>query len=103
MGNTLPISTPPKPSSTRAVIFMEPQCIRSYLREPWRRPAGELQIIGSTDELPCALDGVVPLDVYKDMLSSVADRIANFRGMLSLHNQPHRTDEHQLIVGILCI
>ncbi|KAL7542841.1 hypothetical protein ACHAXR_012150 [Thalassiosira sp. AJA248-18] len=80
MGNTLPITSPPKPSSTRHVIFMEPQCVRSYLREPWRRPVGELRMLESTNDLPPALDGVVPLDDYRDMMSSVADHVANFRG-----------------------
>lgn len=80
MGNTLPISSPPKPSPTRAVVFLEPQCIRSYLREPWRRPVGLLRVIGSTDELPTAFDGVVPLDIYRDILSLVADRAADYRG-----------------------
>ena len=84
MGNTLPISNLPKPSSTRAVIFMQPQCIRGYIKEPWRHPAGELQIVSPVDTLPCALDAV-PLDVYQEMMSSVADRIANFRGRFLSH------------------
>ena len=79
MGNSLPISSPPKPSPSRAVIFMEPQCVRSYFREPWRRPVGKLQIIGSTDEVPPALDGVVPEDEYREMMSSVADQAASYR------------------------
>lgn len=37
-------------------------------------------MIGSTDELPPALDGVVPLDDYREILSSVADRAADYRG-----------------------
>lgn len=82
MGNSLPISSPPKPSPSRAVIFMEPQCVRSYFREPWRRPVGKLQIIGSTDEVPPALDGVVPVDEYREMMISVADQAASYRGGL---------------------
>ena len=81
MGNTLPISSPPKPSASRAVIFMEPQCLRSYLREPWRRPVGLLQVVGTADELPPALDGVVELDVYQEMVKSVAAKAGNYRGM----------------------
>ena len=81
MGNTLPITAPPKPSDRRAVIFMEAQGIRSYLKEPWRvKPIGKLQIVGSTDVLPQALDGVVPLDEYIEMMSSVGERAANYRG-----------------------
>ena len=81
MGNTLPITAPPKPSDRRAVIFMEAQGIKSYLKEPWRvKPIGKLQIVGSTDVLPQALDGVVPLDEYIEMMSSVGERAANYRG-----------------------
>lgn len=61
---------------------MEPQCLRSHLKEPWRRPIGKLQIIGSTDELPPALDGVVELDAYRDMIGSVAEKAAKYRGGL---------------------
>lgn len=80
MGNTLPVTAPPKPSPTRAAIFMEPQSVRSYLREPWRRPVGELQIIDSSDGLPPAFDGVVPPIEYAAMMNSVADRAAIYRG-----------------------
>eukprot|EP00581_Thalassiosira_minuscula_P007479 CAMPEP_0183710540 /NCGR_PEP_ID=MMETSP0737-20130205/6250_1 /TAXON_ID=385413 /ORGANISM="Thalassiosira miniscula, Strain CCMP1093" /LENGTH=220 /DNA_ID=CAMNT_0025938833 /DNA_START=47 /DNA_END=709 /DNA_ORIENTATION=+ len=80
MGNTLPITSPPKPSSSRAVIFMVPRGIRSYLKEPWRRPVGLLRIIGSTDEIPPALDGVVPIEEYKEKINAVADRASNYKG-----------------------
>ena len=81
MGNTLPITSPPKPSDRRAVIFMEAQGIRSYVKEPWRvKPIGLLQIVGSTDVLPQALDDVVPLDEYLEMMNSVSERAANYKG-----------------------
>lgn len=80
MGNTLPITNPPKPTSSRAVILMELDCVRTFLRDPWRRPVGKLQIIGSTDEVPSALDGVIPVENYRAMLTSLADQAAKFKG-----------------------
>mmetsp|Transcript_11375 Transcript_11375/g.20536 ORF Transcript_11375/g.20536 Transcript_11375/m.20536 type:complete len:223 (-) Transcript_11375:248-916(-) len=80
MGNTLPISVPPKPSPSRAVIFMKQQCIQSYLQEPWRKPAGKLEIIGSIEEVPFALDGLVPVEEYREMASLVAVQAATYRG-----------------------
>ena len=80
MGNSLPITSPPSPSPSRAVILLEPQCIRSYLREPWRRPVGELQVVGSAEELPPALDGVVPIEVYREMMKTLIERASNYRG-----------------------
>ena len=79
MGNSLPFTSRPTPSPSRAVIFMELQCIQSYLKEPWRHP-GKLQMIGSADAVPPALDGVVPVDEYKRTMSSVEDRVAKYRG-----------------------
>ena len=80
MGNTLPVTIPPKPSPTRAVIFMQPQTVFSYCREPWKR--GELRIVGSSpdDELPPALSDLVPPEEYREIMSSVAERAANYRG-----------------------
>ena len=63
---------------------MQPQCVGSYLKEPWRKPIGKLQILGSTDELPAALDGAVPLEVYKEMMKSIDERANSYRGMCSL-------------------
>lgn len=80
MGNALPVTLPPKPSSSRAVIFMESECIRTYLRGGCRRPIPRLQVIGSTDGVPPALDGAVPAEEYLAMASALADRAARFRG-----------------------
>lgn len=80
MGNTLPICEPPAPSASRAVIIMVPQSFRTYLKEPWRRPVGKLQVVGTRDELPPALDGVVPNETYNEIMTCVVDRVSNYRG-----------------------
>merc|ERR1719464_959723 len=61
---------------------MEPECVRTYLREPWRRPVGQLRVIGADDpdDVPPALDGAVPAGEYRAMRRSLADRAARFRG-----------------------
>lgn len=41
---------------------------------------GELQIIGSIDDLPPAFDGVVPIDEYREKMKAVADRVASYKG-----------------------
>jgi len=80
MGNTLPITAPPKPSASRAVIFMKAEGVLQYLNKPWN-PIGRLQLLNATEELPNALDGIVTLDEYKDMISSVDERASNYIGM----------------------
>ena len=77
---------------------MAPQCLRSHLKEPWRRPIGKLQIIGSTDELPPALDGVVELDAYRDMIGSVAEKAANYRGAFPIATFPMTSKRSILLV-----
>jgi hypothetical protein len=93
MGNTLPITAQPKPSASRAVLLLEQKCVRSYLREPCRQPVGQLQIVGFADELPPALDGVVPFVDYKEMTSFIGTRVSNFKGdTAGLHFLPtHRS------------
>ena len=86
MGNTLPITAPPKPSSSRVVIFMRAEGVYAYLNKPWN-PIGRLQLLNATEELPAALDDVVTLDEYRDMISSVDERASNYRGMLYIANK----------------
>ena len=82
MGNTLPITSPPRQSPTRVAIFMEPQGIRNYLSQPWKRPIGRLQRVGSpTDDLPVMLDGVVTLTEFQAMLESLDERTAHYKGL----------------------
>ena len=82
MGNTLPITAPPKPSASRAVIFMKAEGVLQYLNKPWN-PIGRLQLLNATEELPAAFDGIVTIDEYKDMISSVDERASNYRGRCS--------------------
>jgi hypothetical protein len=80
MGNTLPISAPPAPSASRVVIAMVPQPFLTFVKHPWRRPVGKLQVLGTRDEIPNALDGVVPVDTYIEMMKRVNDRASNYQG-----------------------
>lgn len=41
---------------------------------------GELQVVGSAEELPPALDGVVPIEVYREMMKTLIERASNYRG-----------------------
>lgn len=106
MGNTLPISATPTPSPSRAVIIMVPQSFRTYLKEPWRRPVGKLQLVGTRDELPPALNGVVSIETYIEMMSSVDSRASNYRGgtlySFSLTLFPRIKSIHRLNVCALC-
>jgi len=62
---------------------MEPQGIRNYLSQPWKRPIGRLQRVGSsTDDLPVMLDGVVTLTEFRAMLESLDERTAHYKGGL---------------------
>lgn len=69
MGNTIPLSSPPKPSPSRAVIYMEPQNI-----------SGKIKIVSSTEDLPPALDGTVPSSVFEEMVTSIVHLLDTFRG-----------------------
>lgn len=99
MGNTLPITAPPKPSSSRVVIFMRAEGVYAYLNKPWN-PIGRLQLLNATEELPAALDDVVTLDEYRDMISSVDERASNYRGMfiLQINNKYMKK-----IISYLCL
>mmetsp|Transcript_4250 Transcript_4250/g.9480 ORF Transcript_4250/g.9480 Transcript_4250/m.9480 type:complete len:209 (-) Transcript_4250:391-1017(-) len=67
MGNTLPISSPPKPTPSRAVLYMIPESM-----------CGKTRILNS-DELPPALDGTVPPSMFGEIIRSMDDRLDNFK------------------------
>jgi len=59
---------------------MKAEGVLQYLNKPWN-PIGRLQLLNATEELPAAFDGIVTIDEYKDMISSVDERASNYRGM----------------------
>eukprot|EP00804_Cyclotella_cryptica_P017407 CCRYP_016642-RB/>CCRYP_016642-RB protein AED:0.03 eAED:0.03 QI:690/1/1/1/0/0.5/2/843/85 len=69
MGNTFPITSPPTPSQSRAIVYIEPKGI-----------FGELVLGPQQNSLPLALSGRVPACVYEGAMTCISERLRSFRG-----------------------
>lgn len=71
MGNSFPITSIPKPTESRAIIYIR---IRGVL--------GTLAVEQSQSEIPSVLNGTVPACVFGVVLSGISERCRSFRGEL---------------------
>lgn len=71
MGNSFPITSVPKPTESRAVIYIEPNGL-----------LGKLTVKQNENGLPFALAGTVPVSVYGAAVVAIAERCRSFRGEL---------------------
>lgn len=70
MGNNFPITSVPRPTESRAIIYIEPKGVLGKLTV--RRDSVEI--------VPSALDGTVPACVFGAALDRISDRCSSFRG-----------------------
>jgi hypothetical protein len=71
MGNSIPITSVPRPTDSRAIIYIEPRGI-----------LGKLAVRRDSDEIvPSALDGTVPVCIFGSALDRIAERCRSFRGV----------------------
>jgi len=73
MGNNFPITSPPTPSQSRAIIYIEPKGV-----------FGELMLGPQQNSLPLALSGRVPACVYEGAIAEISERLRSFRGMFCM-------------------
>eukprot|EP00970_Alexandrium_tamarense_P006391 scaffold1094_cov185-Alexandrium_tamarense.AAC.11 len=73
MGNTFPITSPPRPSPTRAILYIELRGCLGTLSI-----AGTGTETGDTSYVPTALNGNVPSCVFRASLDKVSDVLDNF-------------------------
>ena len=71
MGNSFPITSVPKPTESRAVIYIEPNGL-----------LGKLRVEHNENEVPFALNETVPTCVYVAAVVAIAERCNSFRGEL---------------------
>lgn len=69
MGNAFPITSPPRQSESRAIIYLEPKGI-----------FGKLEIEPHQSAVPSALSGLVSGCIFQAKLKGVSEKLRSFRG-----------------------
>eukprot|EP00956_Cyclotella_meneghiniana_P038886 scaffold161696_cov70-Cyclotella_meneghiniana.AAC.2 len=92
MGNTLPITSVPKPTESRAIIYIYSMGM-----------LGKLQVEKDGNEtVPSSLDGSVPDCVFKVAMDSISERCRAFRVLTGTGHMRHR-EESKLVSDLLAI